>query len=250
MVERAELAEAEMLLVKCHALCDPNGLGYYKLSAGNRSSHSPEQCTLDCASSLVHGELFSRYGWQNRTQSANASRLLRQTKDDAAEHGRLTQAQVLLKCHAECAASGGDSSACTMDCALRRLHSSGALAAANASTAPVHAGPSGPGAEHSAERRRAKLETTRDLLEVTRALNNYTKRARFMQEGRQEASASPFANHTKRAAAPNEEFTQEQLLLRCHDKCSLDAEVAAGGVEQCTMDCALRHLHASRSPWT
>ena len=251
VVERAELAEAEMLLVKCHALCDPNGLGYYKLSAGNRSSHSPEQCTLDCASSLVHGELFSRYGWQNRTQNANASRLLRQTKDDAAEHGRLTQAQVLLKCHAECAASGGDSSACTMDCALRRLHSSGALAAANATTAPVHAGPSGPGAEHSAERRRAKLETTRDLLEVTRALNNYTKRARFMQEGRQEASStSPFANHTKRAAAPNEEFTQEQLLLRCHDKCSLDAEVAAGGVEQCTMDCALRHLHASRLPST
>ena len=240
-----------MLLVKCHALCDPNGLGYYKLSAGNRSSHSPEQCTLDCASSLVHGELFSRYGWQNRTQNANASRLLRQTKDDAAEHGRLTQAQVLLKCHAECAASGGDSSACTMECALRRLHSAGALAAANATTeSTVHRGPSGPGAEHSAERRRAKLETTRDLLEVTRALNNYTKRARFMQEGRQEASASPFANHTKRAAAPNEEFTQEQLLLRCHDKCSLDAEVAAGGVEQCTMDCALRHLHASRSPST
>ena len=150
-----------MLLVKCHALCDPNGLSYYTLSVGNRSSHSPEQCTLDCASSLVHGELFSRYGWQNRTQNANASRLLRQTKDDAAEHGRLTQAQVLLKCHEECAASGGDSSACTMDCALRRLHSStGALAAANASTAPVHAGPSGgPGAEHSAEHRRAKLET-------------------------------------------------------------------------------------------
>ena len=118
-----------------------------------------------------------------------------------------------------------------------------ALAAANASTAPVHVAQR-PGAERRG-RRRAKLETTRDLLEVTRALNNYTKRARFGW-GRQEASTSPFANHMKRAAAPNEEFTQEQPLLRCHDKCSLDAEVAAGGVEQCTMDCALRHLHASR----
>ena len=185
---------------------------------------------------LPYGELFP-YGWQNRTRTLHPLRL----------PDPLPQAQVLLKCHAECAASGGDSSACTMDCALRRLHSSGALAAANATTeSTVHRGPSGPGAEHSAERRRAKLETTRDLLEVTRALNNYTKRARFMQEGRQEASTSPFANHTKRTAAPNEEFTQEQLLLRCHDKCSLDAEVAAGGVEQCTMDCALRHLHASR----
>ena len=80
-----------MLLVKCHALCDPNGLGY-KLS---NASASPEQCTIDCAASLVHGELFSSGGRQNRTQ--NASRLLRQTKDDASEHGKLSQAQVLLK---------------------------------------------------------------------------------------------------------------------------------------------------------
>ena len=75
-----------MLLVKCHALCDPNGLGY-KLS---NASASPEQCTIDCAASLVHGELFSSGGRQNRTQ--NASRLLRQTKDDASEHGKLSQA--------------------------------------------------------------------------------------------------------------------------------------------------------------
>ena len=124
VIEKAELAEAEMLLVKCHALCDPNGLGIYKLSNGNTSSASPEQCTLDCAASLVHGELFSSGGRQNRTQTqnANASRLLRQTKDDASEHGKLSQAQVLLKCHAECGASSHDTPACTMDCALRRLH--------------------------------------------------------------------------------------------------------------------------------
>jgi len=57
-IEKAELVEAETILVKCHALCDPNGLGIYKLS-NNNTSASPEQCTIDCAASLVHGELFS-----------------------------------------------------------------------------------------------------------------------------------------------------------------------------------------------
>ena len=200
VIEKAELAEAEMLLVKCHALCDPNGLGIYKLSHGNTSSASPEQCTLDCAASLVHGELFSSGGRQNRTQSANASRLLRQTKDDASEHGKLSQAQVLLKCHAECGASSHDTSACTMDCALRRLHD-GRAGRANVTVAPLHA------SNLNAEHRRAKLESTRDLLEITRALSNYTTRARSMQE----AALAP-SNHTKRAAP--QELTQEQILLK------------------------------------
>merc|ERR1719272_2639060 len=128
-----------MLLVKCHALCDPNGLGY-KLS---NASASPEQCTLDCA--------------------------------------------------------------------LRRLHDGRAAGQHNVTVAPLHV------SNLNAEHRRAKLETTRDLLEITRALNNYTKRARFMQE-----DALAPANHTRWVGSEYEELTQEQLLLKCHDTCGLD----------------------------
>lgn len=148
----------------------------------------------------MHGEFFSSAGRQNATQDAlrNASKLLRQTANDAAEHGDLSQAQVLLKCHAECGARSHNASSCSMDCALRRLRASKNITSrANATVAPMHV------SNLNAETRRAKLETTRDLLEITRTLANYTKRAISLQE---EALAPP--NHTRRVESVYEELTQ------------------------------------------
>ena len=115
VIEKAQLAEGEEILVKCNSMCDATGPVLAELYD---ASGTPAQCTVDCAA--AYGDFFSSVGRQNLTAPARvASNFVRS--------GRHTTdtSRVLLKCYAECGASRKDASTCTMDCALRHLHVAG-----------------------------------------------------------------------------------------------------------------------------
>ena len=51
--QRQALAEAEEMLVKCHALCDPTGLAAGDNDGAGGGDPTGEKCVIDCALTLT-----------------------------------------------------------------------------------------------------------------------------------------------------------------------------------------------------
>ena len=257
--ERAALAEAEEILVKCHALCDPNGL------AAGDSSSSGEQCVIDCAAT----RMFVKTGGeplapQEAARPAEPEALAQEeTGDDAKGGGEVSlAARVLLKCHTECEASGDAASACTMACAQRRLQSSNAEVAA----APVRASRAKVELKQGHARREATSHRkAEEILVECHALcdpSGLIFRGLYDAAGSPEqctidcaaarlhgeafagrASLAPPARPGKSTAGTagleqGEVSLAARVLLKCHTEC----EASSDDTSTCTMACAQGHL--------
>ena len=214
-VAKGELDRAQDLLATCNAICERAG----------GPSGPKEKCTMNCASDLF----FAANGKQTNLSTSTVSRQSNRTTGSSSDTDQLAQARVLLRCYSECGATSttrDESSHCTTDCALHNLlatklanHTANALSSTSNSR------------NHTRTSSRAKMETTRDLRELTRAL------------------IDPL---NTQAPAPVEgllQLTQEQVLLKCHSECD-NGVTDSASVQQCAMDCALRHLNANRPALT
>ena len=211
------LAEAEEMLVKCHALCDPTGLAAGDNDGGGGDDPTGEKCVIDCAAARMHGEAFSKGGkggeggeqatpqaeetkpqqqQQQQQQQEEVRQEVKQEVKAAPADWPEEPAQVLLKCHGECAASGdASSSTCTIACAQRHLEA------------------------NKASKARAK------------------------------AGATPKGSHYPKSQAASTPKEAEAILVECHGLCDPKGLVfkglydASGTPEQCTIDCAAARLH-------